>query len=40
MSAVNSVAKRNTLNLRIKPEVRSLIDRAVPCRQITGQEPH
>jgi len=28
MSAVNSVAKRNTLNLRIKPEVRSLIDRA------------
>jgi len=28
MSAVNSVAKRNILNLRIKPEVRSLIDRA------------
>lgn len=28
MSAVNSVAKRNTLNLRIKPEVRRLIDRA------------
>lgn len=32
MSAVNSVAKRDTLNLRIKPEVRSLIDRAAKAR--------
>lgn len=32
MSAVNSVAKRDTLNLRIRPEVRSLIDRAAKAR--------
>lgn len=32
MSAVNSIAKRDTLNLRIKPEVRSLIDRAAKIR--------
>lgn len=28
MAATNLVAKRDTLNLRIKPEVRGLIDRA------------
>lgn len=32
MSAVNSIAKRDTLNLRIKPEVRGLIDRAAKIR--------
>lgn len=32
MTAVNSVAKRDTLNLRIRPEVRSLIDRAAKVR--------
>lgn len=32
MSAVNSVAKRDTLNLRIRPEVRGLIDRAAKAR--------
>lgn len=32
MSLVNTVAKRDTLNLRIKPEVRSLIDRAAKVR--------
>lgn len=32
MSAVNSVAKRDTLNLRIKPEMRGLIDRAAKIR--------
>ena len=32
MSAVKSVAKRDTLNLRIKPEVRGLIDRAAKIR--------
>ena len=32
MSVVNSVAKRDTLNLRIRPEVRSLIDRAAKAR--------
>ena len=32
MSAINSVAKRDTLNLRIKPEVRGLIDRAAKAR--------
>jgi uncharacterized protein (DUF1778 family) len=32
MSAVEPVAKRDTLNLRIKPEVRGLIDRAAKVR--------
>lgn len=32
MSTVAPVAKRDTLNLRIKPEVRSLIDRAAQVR--------
>lgn len=32
MSTVAPVAKRDTLNLRIKPEVRSLIDRAAKVR--------
>ena len=32
MSAVNSITKRDTLNLRIKPEVRGLIDRAAKVR--------
>ncbi|NMG55384.1 type II toxin-antitoxin system TacA family antitoxin [Aromatoleum aromaticum] len=32
MSAANSIAKRDTLNLRIKPEVRGLIDRAAKVR--------
>jgi len=32
MSTVAPVAKRDTLNLRIKPEVRGLIDRAAKVR--------
>lgn len=32
MSTANPVAKRGTLNLRIKPEVRGLIDRAALVR--------
>ena len=32
MSSVEPVSKRNTLNLRIKPEVRGLIDRAAKVR--------
>lgn len=32
MSRVEPVAKRGTLNLRIKPEVRGLIDRAAKLR--------
>lgn len=32
MSTVDPVAKRDTLNLRIKPHVRSLIDRAAKVR--------
>ncbi|MBW7903426.1 MAG: DUF1778 domain-containing protein [Rhodocyclaceae bacterium] len=32
MSSAAPVAKRDTLNLRIKPEVRSLIDRAAKAR--------
>lgn len=32
MSATDAIAKRETLNLRIKPEVRSLIDRAARMR--------
>lgn len=32
MLAVESVAKRDTLNLRIRPEVRGLIDRAAKVR--------
>lgn len=32
MSSADPVAKRDTLNLRIKPEVRSLIDRAAKAR--------
>ena len=32
MSTVEPVAKRDTLNLRIKPEVRGLIDRAAKVR--------
>lgn len=32
MSTAHSVAKRDTLNLRIKPEVRGLIDRAARVR--------
>jgi uncharacterized protein (DUF1778 family) len=32
MSSANLVAKRDTLNLRIKPEVRGLIDRAAKVR--------
>lgn len=32
MSTVEPIAKRDTLNLRIKPEVRGLIDRAAKAR--------
>ena len=32
MPAVDTIAKRDTLNLRIKPEVRGLIDRAAKLR--------
>jgi uncharacterized protein (DUF1778 family) len=32
MSSVEPVVKRDTLNLRIKPELRSLIDRAAKAR--------
>ena len=32
MSSVEPVSKRDTLNLRIKPEVRGLIDRAAKVR--------
>jgi uncharacterized protein (DUF1778 family) len=32
MSTVESIIKRDTLNLRIKPEVRGLIDRAAKVR--------
>lgn len=32
MSVANLTAKRDTLNLRIKPEVRGLIDRAAKAR--------
>ncbi len=32
MSTVEPIAKRDTLNLRIKPEVRGLIDRAAKVR--------
>lgn len=32
MSTVEPIAKRDTLNLRIKPHVRSLIDRAAKVR--------
>ena len=32
MPTVESIAKRDTLNLRIKPEVRGLIDRAAKVR--------
>ncbi|MDD2810045.1 DUF1778 domain-containing protein [Rhodoferax sp.] len=32
MTMVETIAKRDTLNLRIKPEVRSLIDRAAKVR--------
>ena len=32
MPSSNSTAKRDTLNLRIKPEVRGLIDRAAKAR--------
>lgn len=33
MTVVDPVAKRDTLNLRIKPEVRNLIDRAAKVRR-------
>lgn len=32
MSATETVTKRDTLNLRIKPEIRDLIDRAAKAR--------
>ncbi|MFZ2854018.1 MAG: DUF1778 domain-containing protein [Rhodocyclaceae bacterium] len=32
MPLINPIAKRDTLNLRIKPEVRGLIDRAAKVR--------
>lgn len=35
MTAIDSVAKRDTLNLRIKPDVRNLIDRAAKVRRKT-----